>query len=196
MKKSSSFNTYKLTYLAMLTALVAILSYLGGFIRLSPQVNISLTLVPIVIGAVMFGMGGGSWLGLVSALVLLFSGQAAAFMITPAMTVATVAVVIAKGTLCGLIAALCFRLISPKHHYLGVIVAAVACPIVNTGIYLLGCVTVFLPTVQSWVPAASTFMNYMIFGMGLINFPFELTLNIVLCPVIYRLIKLLPKSVK
>lgn len=193
MKKNSSFNTYKLTSLAMLTALVAILSYIGSFIRLSPQVTVSLTLVPIVIGAVLFGMGGGSWLGLVSALVILLSGQAAGFMITPAMTVATVVVVIAKGTLCGLVAALCYRLFAAKHRYLGVILAAVSCPVVNTGIYLIGCVTVFLPTVQSWVPEASTFLNYMIFGMGLINFPFELLFNIILCPVIYRLIKLLPR---
>jgi len=36
-------------------------------------------------------------------------------------------------------------------------------------------------------------MSVLIYGMGLVNFPFELLFNIVLCPVIYRLIKLLPK---
>ncbi|MBR2620833.1 MAG: ECF transporter S component [Clostridia bacterium] len=187
-----AMSTKTMVLMAMLTALVVILTYAGSFIRLSPMVTVSLTLVPIVLGAVLCGVWGGSWLGLVNAIVILASGQAAFFFgISPA---GTVVVVLAKGTLCGLAAALLYRLISRRNKYVAVVTAAVICPVVNTGIYLIGCLTVFFSAIEGMIgEAMPSVMSVLIYGMGLVNFPFELLFNIVLCPVIYRLIKLLPK---
>ncbi len=187
-----AMSTKTMVLMAMLTALVVILTYAGSFIRLSPMVTVSLTLVPIVLGAVLCGVWGGSWLGLVNAIVILASGQAAFFFgISPA---GTVVVVLAKGTLCGLAAALLYRLISRWNKYVAVVSAAIICPVVNTGIYLIGCLTVFFSAIEGMIgEAMPSVMSVLIYGMGLVNFPFELLFNIVLCPVIYRLIKLLPK---
>ena len=74
---------------------------------------------------------------------------------------------------------------------LPVIAAAIVCPVVNTGIFLLGCLVFFLPTIREWA-AASGFKNvgtYMILGLVGGNFLFELLFNIILSPVIVRLIK-------
>ncbi len=188
-------STKAMVLMAMLTALVIILTYLGSFIRLGPIVTVSLTLVPIVLGAVLSGPFGGAWLGLVNALFILFSGQAAAFM---TISVAgTIVVVLAKGVLCGLCAALIYRLLEKVNRYLAIVVAAILCPVVNTGIFLIGCLTVFMPMVQTLInDATPTTLSVLIYGMGLINFPFELLFNIVLCPVIDRLLRLLPKFSK
>ncbi len=187
-----TISTKTLVLMAMLTALVAVLTYFGSFIRLSPLVNVSLTLIPIVLGAVLCGVWGGTWLGFVNGIVILVSGQAAFFIgIAP---VGTVIVVLAKGTLCGLAAALIYILIRRMNRYVAVIAAAVICPVVNSGIYLLGCMTIFYDSIEAMIGEATpTIMSVLIYPMGLINFPFELVINIIMCPVIYRLITLIPK---
>ena len=62
---------------------------------------------------------------------------------------------------------------------------------VNTGIFLLGCLIFFLPTVTEWGTAMGfpSVGKYMIFGLVGGNFLFELLVNVVLSPVIVRLIK-------
>ena len=73
----------------------------------------------------------------------------------------------------------------------GVIAAAVACPVVNTGVFLLGCQFFFLPTIREWA-AMYGYENagtYMILGFAGINFLIELCTNIVLAPVITQLIR-------
>ena len=187
-----ALSTKTMVLMAMLTALVVILTYAGSFIRLSPMVTVSLTLVPIVLGAVLCGVWGGTWLGLVNAIIILASGQAAVFF--GISIIGTIVVVLTKGMLCGLSAALIYRLVNRWNKYAAVVTAAVICPVVNTGIYLIGCLTVFFSAVESMIGEATpSLLSVLIYSMGLVNFPFELLFNIVLCPVIYRLIKLLPR---
>ena len=196
----------KLAGMALLTAVVVILQLLGSFIRFGPF-SISLVLIPIVVGAALYGAGAGAWLGFVFGLVVLLSGDAAAFLaISPAGTILTV---LLKGTLAGLIAGLVYRALSGRKKGpdgtqqdtlsakpLAVIAAAIVCPVVNTGIFLLCSVLFFLPTITEWAAALGfeSAGKYMIFGMVGGNFLFELLLNIVLSPVIIRLIRIRKKT--
>lgn len=193
MKKNSSFNTYKLTYLAILTALVVILQYLGNFIHFG-QFSISLVLLPIVIGAAIGGAAGGAWLGAVFGAVVLLLGDAAFFMaINPVGTIITVMV---KGVLCGFTAGLVYRALSARR-YLAVISAAVVCPIVNTGIFLLGTRLFFWDAmVSGGTQEGLSAWGYVIFFMVGANFIFEFLFNLLLSPVLIRLIKLLPRSLE
>ena len=71
-----------------------------------------------------------------------------------------------------------------------VIAAAVVCPVVNTGLFLIGCELFFMDTIRGW-GAALGFESvgaYMIGGLVGLNFVFELVVNVVLGPVIVRLI--------
>ena len=192
MKKG--FTTRKLTGLALLTAIVVVLQLLGSFIRFG-TFSISLVLVPIVVGAALYGPWAGCWLGFVFGIVVLLSGDASAFMvINPFGTVVTVLV---KGALAGLLAGGAYKLLS-KHETPAVIAAAVVTPVVNTGIFLLGCLLFFMPTIREWA-AASGFENagtFMILGLVGGNFLFELLFNIVLSPVIVRLIRIARKDEK
>ncbi|MCI8496984.1 MAG: ECF transporter S component, partial [Clostridiales bacterium] len=154
------FDTNKMVGLALFTAIVVVLQLLGAFIKFG-MFSVSLVLVPIVVGAAMFGPLGSMWLGFVFGVTVLLSGDANAFMtINPAGTVITV---LAKGALAGLFAGLVYRLIEKKNTYVAVIAAAIVCPVVNSGIFFLGCVLFFLPAISEWAAGGSA-INYIIFG--------------------------------
>ncbi len=181
-------QTKRLVLGAILTALVILLQLIGSFIRFGPF-SISLVLVPIVIGAAVCGYKIGAWLGFVFGAVVLMSGDAASFMAIDAF--GTFVTVLLKGTLCGLAAGLVYKLLEKFNRYVAVAVAAVVCPAVNTGVFLLGCLVFFLKAIAEWGAGAGfeTTMEYMFLGLAGGNFLFELAVNIVLCPIIVRIIR-------
>ena len=184
-----SMETRTLTGVAVFTAIVIVMQMLGAFIRCGPF-SISLTLIPIVVGAALYGPAAGAWLGFVFSLVVLLSGDAGAFLaVNPLGTVITV---IVKGTLAGFAAGLVYRAFQGKRALLAVTMAAITCPVVNTGIFLLGCLAFFMPTVTEWATAMGfdDVGRYMILGLVGGNFLFEVLLNLILSPVILRLIRI------
>lgn len=185
------FSTRKLTGLAILTALVVILQFLPVK---GPFFLITLTLVPIVIGSALYGAFAGAWLGFIFGVTVLLSGDAAAFLTINIP--GTIATVLVKGTLAGLAAGLVYKLASKVNRYFGVICAALVAPVVNTGIFLLGCRLFFMDTVNGWA-AASGYENvgaYMILSLVGINFLIELGVDLVCSPVILRLINIRKKE--
>lgn len=185
------FSTRKLTGLAILTALVVILQFLP--IK-GPFFLITLTLVPIVIGSALYGAFSGAWLGFIFGVTVLLSGDAAAFLTINIP--GTIATVLVKGTLAGLAAGLVYKLASKVNRYFGVICSALVAPVVNTGIFLLGCRLFFMDTVNGWA-AASGYENvgaYMILSLVGINFLIELGVNMVCSPIILRLINIRKKE--
>ena len=185
------FSTRKLTGLAILTALVVILQFLPVK---GPFFLITLTLVPIVIGSALYGAFSGAWLGFIFGVTVLLSGDAAAFLTINIP--GTIATVLVKGTLAGLAAGLVYKLASKVNRYFGVICAALVAPVVNTGIFLLGCRLFFMDTVNGWA-AASGYENvgaYMILSLVGINFLIELGVDLVCSPVILRLINIRKKE--
>lgn len=178
-------QTKKLVLGAVLTALVVILQLLGSFIKLGPF-SISLVLVPIVLGAAMCDYKIGAWLGFIFGVVVLVSGDAAPFY---AINVpGTVITVLTKGTLCGLLAGLTYRILEKFNRYVAVMVAAIVCPVVNTGVFLIGCSIFFLAEIASWGASAgfNNVVGYMFLGLAGGNFIFELIINIVLAPVVLK----------
>ena len=102
-------KTSKVVGLGLFTAIVVVLQFLGSFIKFGPF-SITLVLAPIVIGAALYGIGAGAYLGLVFGATVLISGDAAAFLtINP---IGTVIIVLLKGMLAGLAAGLVYSLIS------------------------------------------------------------------------------------
>ncbi len=185
--QNNSGKTRALTGVAIITAIVIVLQLIGGGIRLG-TFSVSLVLVPIVIGAAMYGAWAGAWLGLVFGVVVLLTGDAAAFLGVNAL--GTILTVLVKGTAAGLCAGLVYHALERKNRYVAVIAAAVVCPVVNTGLFLIGCELFFMDTIRGW-GAALGFESvgaYMIGGLVGLNFVFELVVNVVLGPVIVRLI--------
>lgn len=186
-RKMDKEQIRKLTLAAMLTAIVVVLQLLGSAIHIG-IFSINLALVPIVIGAAMLGFWYGAWLGFVNAVVILISGDAAPFLTVNAF--GTVVTVILKGTLAGLCAGLVFSYVKRWNNYAAVIAAAIVCPVVNTGIFLLGCRIFFWPTITGWAEGLGYHSAgaYAILGLAGLNFLTELVINIVLAPAIARIL--------
>ena len=180
-------KTRKIVGIGLFTAIVAVLQMLGGGIHFA-MFSITLVLVPIVVGAAVYGWQAGAWLGLVFGVTVLLTGDAAAFMAIDPL--ATIAVVLVKGILCGLVSGLLYTVLARRNSLLAAFGAAIACPLVNTGIFLLGCKFFFYETVSQWA-AQYGYANataYMFLGLAGINFLIELGVNLLLAPVITRLI--------
>ena len=190
MKTQKKLSTKNLVLSAILTALVIILQFMGAFIKLGPF-SISLVLIPIVIGAACCGKGIGAWLGLVFGVVVLASGDAAVFLaINPLGTVLTV---LLKGILSGYLAGLTYKLFEKTNTFLAVAISAIVCPIINTGIFLVGCLLFFMSAVTEWANAfgfGNNVAEYMILVLVGANFLFELLTNIILSPIIVRLLNI------
>ena len=174
---SKNNNTQKIVGLGLFTAIVIVLQLMGSFIRFG-TFSISLVLVPVVIGAALYGAGAAAFLG-VNAL-------------------GTILTVLVKGTLAGLLSGLVYKALENKNRTLAVAVAAVVCPVVNTGVFLIGCLLFFMETIGGWADAMGFGANvgqYMIVGLVGANFIFELLFNVVLSPVVVRLIRIGKKEV-
>ena len=188
-----SMSTKTITLGAVLTALIMVLQILGAPIRFG-VFSVTLVLLPIVVGAATCGVIVGTWLGFVFGVAVLISGDASAFFaVNPAGTIITVLV---KGTLCGFCAAIVYNLLEKRSRLIAVLAAAIVCPIVNTGVFLLGCSLFFMETISEW-GAAAGFENttqYMILGLVGINFLFEIGTNLVLNPVIVRILDITNKK--
>ena len=182
-------KTTSMVGMGLFTAIVVVLQFIGGGIKFG-MFSISLVMIPIVVGAALYGWKAGAWLGFAFGAAVLLSGDAAAFLVINPL--ATVLVVLVKGIACGLFAGLLYSLIEKVNKTLAVFSAAVICPVVNTGIFLLGCQFFFLETVSAW-GAALGFENavaYMFLGLAGGNFLIELGVNIILAPVIVGLIRI------
>lgn len=175
-----------LTGTAMLTAIIIVLQLIGSYIKFG-QFSISLVLIPIVLGAALFGVASGTWLGLAFGIVVLISGDAALFMaINPIGTVITV---LLKGVLAGAASAAAYRLVEKKSRFAAVLLASFVCPVVNTGVFLLGCLVFFMDAIRD-MAGDSNVLVYMIVSFVGINFVIELVINLVLNPAMVRLIEI------
>ena len=179
---------------AAMTALVIIVQLLSTYTTFFGPFSTALALIPIAIGAALCGVGVGAWLGFVFGVVVLATGGAALFFMFDIP--GTIITVLAKGTACGFAAGLVYKLLEKFNGIVAAVAAAVVCPIVNTGVFLLGSAVFFLDSADK----IAEYLNMDISGMALFwalamaNFLFELGANIVLSPVIVRLLKIRKKQ--
>ena len=174
--------------IAILIAIVVVLQLLGQFIHLGP-VSITLVLLPIVVGAAFYGPSAGAILGLAFSVVVLLQPDTAFFY---GMNVfGTVVTVIVKGTISGWLAGLTYRALAKKNSSLGVLLAAIVCPIVNTGLFFLGCLVFFAgPLAETGIE--NVVMHVITVFIG-VNFIAEFLTNVLCCPVIARLLHTIRK---
>ena len=184
--KKQKFDTGKVVGIGLLTAIVIVLQMISLGMRFG-MFSITFVLIPIVVGAALYGWKAGAWLGFVFGVVVVLTDAGAFLAIN---VIGTIIVCVLKGALAGTAAGLMYKLFAKKNEIVAVIAAAVITPLVNTGIFLLGCAVFFMDTISLWAEGAG-FDNvgtYMIIGLVGINFVIEFAINLVLNPVIVRLI--------
>lgn len=192
--KTNKMSTETMVLGAIMTAMVVILQLLATFTTFFGPFSTAIGLIPIVIGAVLCGPAVGAWLGFVFGIVVLASGGAALFMAFS--VIGAIVTVLVKGAACGFVSGLVYKLIGKWNHLVAVIASSLICPIVNTGVFLLGCLIFFLPHDAEIAAAAQSTATGMalFFGFAMANFIFEIIMNLVLSPVIVKLLSLRKKK--
>ena len=185
-----SMTTKTMVLGALMTAMVVVVQLISTYTAFFGPFSTAMALIPIVIGAALCGMWVGAWLGLVFGFVVLVTGGAALFWaFNPLGTIITVLI---KGIACGYAAGLVYKLIEKFNRTVAVFVSAVVCPVVNTSVFLLCCLIFFLP----YANELATNLNLGVSGMAVFvalagaNFLFEVGINILLSPVILRLLQI------
>lgn len=191
MNNSNKMSTKSLVLCAILTALVIILQLAGSFVRFG-MFSVSLVLIPIVIGTATCGVSAGAWLGFVFGVAVLLSGDANLFL---AVNVpGTIITVLLKGIACGYLSGITYRAFERFNTYVAVAAAAVVCPLANTGVFLLGCIAFFMEKITEMAGPGANVAQFMIVSLVGFNFLFELGFNIILSPVIVRLLNIRKKQ--
>lgn len=187
----------RLTALAILTALVIVLQTVASGIRIGP-IPISLTLVPIVVGAVLLGSAAGAGLGAVFGLITIIAGISGADEFTNILWAASpfglIVVAMGKAVLCGLAAGLIAKALA-KRETLGCILAALSAPIVNTGVFAIGMLTIFRPALQDFANGSNA-VYYLFIVMVGVNFLVEFSVNAVLSAAIARIVQVGKKQLR
>jgi uncharacterized membrane protein len=187
---SKLFTTRNIVLLALLTAIVVVLQLFSALFKIGPF-SLTFVLIPITIGAALIGVFAGGWLGLAFGLAVLLSGDATPFFVVSPFL--TIVVVLLKGFFAGLASGAVYKVVSDKikKEPLAALLAAVICPIVNTGCFFIGVLLFFLPTIREWGEAVGITnpVVFIITGMIGFNFLIELGLNLSLVSVVIRLVR-------
>ncbi len=177
-----SLDVKKLTLTSIFMAMVIVLHALSFIIKVG-IFQFQLSLVAIIIGSILLGCKSGGALGLVSALFILLCGDATLFLIWNPFF--TILIVITKGVCSGIVPGLVYNLLKNKtNENINVIVSSLTAPLVNTGIFALGCILFFIPNIKETFDAGISFVFTGFIG---VNFFIEFTLVTILSPAIIRI---------
>ena len=142
--------------------------------------------------AAVYGSYAGAYLGAVfSAVVVIMcitGADAGGFMVWQANPVMCVILCMLKGSAAGFFAGLLYNVLSKKNVVLGTVAAAVVAPVANTGIFIIGLLIFFRDILAQWA-GGTDIVFWALFIMAGWNFVTELIVNIVLIPVIIRILK-------
>lgn len=192
-------KTLRMAQLALLAAIIVLLQQI--VIPLPGGLTLSLVLVPLVVGAVLYGPAAGALLGGIFGVVvtiLVITGRAGALstMMWVANPFVTAFVCVLKGVAAGWIAGLVAAAFK-KRRMVGIVLAAMAAPIVNTGIFVLGMLTVFRGVMMEFAASigmggTSAVYFALVILVG-VNFIVEFAANLILAPTIAAIVKAVRK---
>lgn len=199
MKKKAFFTSRNITFLAVLLALVIVLQIFGGYIKIGP-VNFTLTLVPIVLGAVMLGPLAGLILGFAFGLVTLINGRRRQRRVHLLSLFAATCLhdgpLLCQSDRGGAGCKLRVSAHRKEKSVRGGVYRGDRRAVVNTGLFILGGL-MMSGTIAGFMQSVgntASVVYFLIIGCAGINFLVELGLNLVAAPALYRVSGLFIKS--
>ncbi len=190
--------------LAVLTAIVLVLQLTGAAIKIPILgTNVSLVLIPIALGAMVLGPAAGAWLGFVFGAVTYFVGGVMGLdpftlFLFNDHPIITALICFVKSTLAGFLAGWVYRLLQHRSEILAVFLAAILVPVVNTGVFVLGCF-VIMDTIAAFaasVGSTDSTVYFIFIGLAGINFILEFAVNVILAPALQRIIHIVSKRIR
>lgn len=185
MERKASQKILKLVQLAILVALIIVMQSVGATIKVGPT-SFSLVLIPIALGGMLIGKGGGALLGFVFGVMTLMAGITGQDVFTQILfqdhPFLTSLICLGKGAAAGFGAGLIYELVSKKNRIAAGFLAAAATPILNTGLFILGALTVSDTLSANFVAEGTTVIYFLVIGCAGINFIVEFLVNLVVAP--------------
>lgn len=182
--------------IGLLMALVVVMQFISASIPPVGGFTISLVLIPIVLGGAVFGPGAGALLGATFGVIVYINcvtgadpGGAMVFQANPALCFL---VVMGKGTLAGWLSALIYQTLKGKNSYVAMLMAAIICPVVNTGTFILCMALFFMEVLTAWANGLPV-VGYILTGLVVANFIPELIINCVFSPAGNRIVHIIKK---
>ena len=200
---TNSQQIKRLVGLATLTSLVVGLQFLSNYVTFG-SISITLALIPVAMGAILYGPIAGFFLGAIMGVIAMVSPSTLALFM-PYNPVATVFLCILKTGIAGLVSGLLFKLFSSiakkqtetsKKKALfaaGIIVAAIVVPVINTGIFIFGAWIFFVDvTINGDLVFGGSFAG-IITAVLTTNFLVEFLVSAVLSPALVTLVQVLTR---
>ena len=186
----------KITGIAVLLAIEIVLQVIGNYVSLGP-ISLNLALIPIALGAIMYGPFAGALLGLANGVVVLFAPSTQGLFLVYA-PVGTVFTCLLKCTIAGFISGLVYKLLSKKNDLFAVVLASLLVPVINTGLFAVASMTIIVDAVkEAQKILKATDLNYYRFLFLIFigwNFIFEFGITAFLSPTINKVIKIIKKE--
>lgn len=187
----------RMTSIALLMALVVVMQAISSIIPPVSGFPISLVLIPIVLGAALFGPSAGAVLGGTFGVIVFINCVTGAdpggAMVLQANPILCFLVVMGKGILAGMASGWVYRLLKDKNPYIAMILAAAVCPIVNTGVFIACMLLFFIEVLQAWAAGADV-VGYILSGLVLVNFVPELIINLLFSPASMQIVRVVGKE--
>lgn len=198
MKEKQTFFTAKtVTGVAVLLALVIVLQAIGGTIVVG-AVQLNFTLIPIVLGAVLFGALAGAILGFACGVVVLVQVIAGAVpfytLIWTNDPVATTLTCLVKTTAAGFVAGVLYQILQKKSKTAALFTAAGAVPVINTALFIVGCL--FMTDSVYTINGDQNVLVFILVSLVTVNFFIEFALNVLVAPALNRVIDVIGKNIK
>lgn len=196
MKKENFFSSKRVTGIAVLLALVIVLQAFGGTIAIG-AVQLNFTLIPIVLGAILFGSLVGAFLGFACGVVVLIQviiGMVPFYVLIwtndPIVTTLTC---IVKTTVAGFVAGFVYKLVAKKSKLVAVFVASAIVPVLNTALFIVGCLFM---TAVGGMAGEQNILAFILVGLVTFNFFIELAVNLIVAPAVHRVVGVIDKQFK
>ncbi len=187
MKNSQKIR--RMVGLAALASMIVVLQFISNEIQFGP-VSITLALIPIVVGAILYGPSGGFVLGLIEGIMVIVAPSTLGLFM-PFSAVGTIIVCLLKSGLAGCCSGFIFNWLKKKNFKLAVVLASICVPIVNTGIFAIACLTIFMPLISGFANDANQGMiAYLFLTFIGYNFLIEFFVNSALSPVVIYVVKI------
>lgn len=197
----NSLQIKRLVGLATLTAIVIALQLISNYITFPGGISITLALIPVAMGAILYGPVAGFILGAILGVIVITAPSTLSFFM-PVNPVATIFVCILKTGLAGLASGFVFKGInaiktkstkaSITKFSIAIIAAALVVPVINTGLFIIFA-GIFFQSVYG-ATGAGNGIAAVFAAVMTTNFLLEFLLTTFLSPALAFLIKVLTRN--
>ncbi len=188
-------KSQKTAIYGLFAALIVVLQLLSYGVKIG-TFNLSLVLIPIVLGAHLYGPKAGALFGGVFGAVVtvccITGLDGGGYILFTASPILTALVCLIKGAAAGAAAGAVSRFLKNTNSLVGIMLSAIIAPVVNTGLFIVSLMLFFKDILASWA-GGTDIITYVLVSLIGINFLIELLINVIMAPSLLTVQKALKK---